>query len=236
MKSFEQTSLAIIRAGALTAAALACAPSWAAGSSAASVPVAAEKAVTRHDFRKLSRAGIQMMVDISLARASLFDGHTTLAAKQIKRAQLAIRQAQKDNTAFLKAESDLSPVPGHEKPASPDTTVKAWLPVGGGVEVIDDYKTLTPEKAKAVEKANAKLKHGDEKGAVQQLKLADVHVISSVELAPLDTTVAGVNEAAGLMDADKYYEAGQVLHRIQDSIRVAVLDVDTAPTPTQKAK
>ncbi|MDR2990944.1 MAG: YfdX family protein [Burkholderiaceae bacterium] len=175
-----------------------------------------------------------MMVDVALARAALFDGHTQIAAKRIKEAQLAMQKAQKDDTAFLKAESDLTMPPGHEKPTQPDTTVKPWLPVGGGVEVVDDYKTLTPEKTKAVESANAKLKKGDEKGAVQQLKLADVKVISSVEIVPLDATVDNVNEAAGLMDADKYYEAGQVLRRIQDSARITSLDVDSVPTPTKK--
>jgi|GEM_PF-3321496 len=240
MNSVKQTSFAVIRACAFSAAVLSCIPSWAAsnGSDAtpAATPAAAAPSTTvRHDFTKLSHAGTQMMVDIDLARAALFDGHTQLAAKKIKQAQLAMRHAQKDNTAFWKAESDLAPVPGHEKPAQPDTTVKAWLPVGGGVEVVDDYKALTPAKAKAVENANAKLKKGDEKGAVQQLKLANVNIISSVELVPLDATVASVNEASGLMDAEKYYEAGQVMRHIQDSVRVASLDVDTKPPAPKKA-
>jgi hypothetical protein len=234
MKSLKQLPLSAICIGAFAAAALSCAPVWAEGSGAASAPVAAAKTAARHDFTKLSHAGTQMMVDVTLARAALFDGHTQFAATRIKQAQLAMQKAEKDDTAFLKAESDLTPPPGHEKPAQPDTTVKAWLPVGGGVEVIDDYKTLTPEKAKAVEDANAKLKKGDEKGAVEQLKLADVTVISSVEVVPLDATVASVHEAAGLMDAEKYYEAGQVLRRIQDSVRISVLDVNTKPAPAKK--
>ena len=234
MKSFKQTALAVMCAGVLSAAALSGVPAWAAGNSgAASAPVAAQTAA-RHDFTQLSHAGTGMMVDIALARAALFDGNTRAAAQRIKQAQLAMQKARKDNTAFMKAESDLTPPPGHEKPANPDTTIKAWLPVGGGVEVIDDYKTLTPDKAKAVEGANAKLKQGDEKGAVRQLKLADVNVISSIDVVPLDTTTASLDEAVGLMDAEKYYEAGQVMRRIQDSVRIAAFDVNAMPD--KKAK
>jgi hypothetical protein len=179
----------------------------------------------RHDFGRLSQAGNRALVDISIARSALFDGHPEAATKLINDARTAMRAAQADDSAFMKAEAELIDVGGQHVSSQANAGAVVWLPVGGDVVLQDDYVSQ-PAKAKAVADANAALKKGDREGAIKALKLADVNVAYNVDVVPLDKTVSRIDMAASLMGAGKYYEAGQVMNQIQASLRIDQLDIN----------
>ena len=184
-------------------------------------------ATATHDFTKLSHAGTRTILDVVLARSALFDGHPDQATRALDDAQKAMKFARKDDTAYLKAESKLVD-PTNSTHAQTSAAPIAWLPVGGDVVVQDDFASQ-PEKAKAVASANAALKKGDRDGAIKALKLANVNVAFNVDVVPLDQTSARIDQAAALLNAGKYYEAGQVMHHVQQSLRLDELDIDAVP-------
>jgi hypothetical protein len=87
----------------------------------------------------------------------------------------------------------------------------------------------TPEKASAVTEANKNLAKGDQKGAIEKLKLAHVDVNFTMAVLPLDKTIADVNQAATLIGQGKYYEANAALKSAQDGMRFDVIDAVALP-------
>jgi len=188
-----------------------------------------------NDIGKLSSQGSAAFDDIERARIAIFGGRPVQATKLVKEAQDSLKIAQKDNTAFLKAESDLKPPPSrtYASTALKGTTALSWLPVGADITVSDDFST--PSKARAVTSANAHLKKGQPDAAMKELKLANVGVSYTMEIVPLKQTTEDVNKAAGLLSLGKYYEADQVLKQVQDSVRYDWLDFSAVPHPNQVA-
>ncbi|WP_345816943.1 YfdX family protein (plasmid) [Paraburkholderia sp. PREW-6R] len=185
------------------------------------------------DMGRLSAKGSQAFDEIQQARLAIFSGHPAQAKKLIKEAQASMTAAQADNTAFLKAESDLRTPPSitYQSSATKSTTPVSWLPVAADVTVTDDF-AAKPSQAKAVASANEQLKRGKPDSAMKVLKLADVNVSYTMAVVPLKQTIADVDKAAGLLSMDKYYEANQTLKEVQDSVRYDWVDVKALPQPS----
>ncbi|MGK3262560.1 YfdX family protein, partial [Klebsiella quasipneumoniae] len=82
-----------------------------------------------------------------------------------------------------------------------------------------DY-VATPEKESAIKSANEKLAKGDQKGAIDTLRLAGIGVIENQYLMPLNQTRKAVAQAQDLLKAGKYYEANLVLKGAEEGIVV----------------
>ena len=149
-------------------------------------------------------------------------------------AKTAIAKAKTDDTAFTKAESDLKTPPAMAKPeadkVTPSTTPVAWIPVDGSLTLDEDY-TATPDKAKGVATANEKLKQGQSKDAMEALKLAQINAVFVTELAPMESTMNGIDKAAQLVDSGQYYQGNQALKGVEDGIRFDTVDMTSLPTP-----
>lgn len=184
------------------------------------------------DMGRLSAKGSQAFDEIQQARFAIFSGRPAQAKKLVKEAQESMTAAQADNTAFLKAESDLKTPPSmaYQSTVTKSTTPVSWLPVGADVTVIDDF-AAKPSQAKAVASANEQLKSGKPDAAMKVLKLADVDVSYTMAVVPLKQTIADVDKAASLLSMDKYYEANQTLKQIQDSVRYDWVDLKALPQP-----
>jgi hypothetical protein len=188
------------------------------------------------DMSKLSTDGATAIHDVWLARLAIFNGDPVKANQYAHEARAALDRAKLDHTAFAKAESDLKVPKGATQPgsgATPSTTPTTWIPVDGSVTLGEDYVD-TPEKAASVAKANEQLKNGDHKQALETIKLANIDVSFVLELAPLDKTAAGIEQAVLFLDAGKYYEANHALKEVEDGLRIDVTDVDSTPEKTAK--
>jgi hypothetical protein len=200
------------------------------------------------DFGKLSVDGAKAFVDLTLARRAIFDGRVEDAKKDIQAAVAGFDKAKTDQTVFAKAESDLKPPAGKSsttsktvgaapaattstdanKPIDQTKTQIAWIPIDGAIAFSEDF-AASPAKKAAVADANKHLKGGDRKGAMEQLKLADMIVDVTLGVVPLDRTIVDVHQAAELINDGKYYEASQLIRRIQDSERFDSSTIASSP-------
>jgi hypothetical protein len=197
--------------------------------------VSAPTAKATKDLRKLSEQGSKAFDQIGQARVALFDGKPEAAAKLVKEAQQSLKLAKKDDTAFLKAESEMKG-PAEEAAAAKAAAAAPvqWLPVAGDVSIAEDL-TKVPAKIDAVNKANKQMKNGDRDGAMETLRVADVKIQFTLAAVPLQKTIADVDTADGLLTARQYYEANLALKKVQDSVRYAELEETgtVEPRPAQ---
>ena len=109
-----------------------------------------------------------------------------------------------------------------------------WLPVDGEITINDNF-TANPTKAAAVADANKSLAKGDRKGALDKLKLADVDLDIVLAVVPVNQTVKDVHQASQMVNDGKFYEASQLLRKVQDSARFDVADVVGVPKGSQSS-
>ncbi|SDN28780.1 YfdX protein [Methylobacterium phyllostachyos] len=211
---------------------------------AAQQPGTSQAAVDK-DVGKLSKDGAQAFRDLQLTRLAIFEANPAQAKDTVAKAQAAFAKAKTDDALFTKAEADLKtsadlaghkgmtqPMTAEAKPASKEQV--AWVPVDAQLTLGDDF-VATPEKASAVTEANKNLAQGDQKGAIEKLKLAHVDVNFTMAVLPLDKTIADVNQAATLIGQGKYYEANAVLKTAQDGMRFDVIDAVALPQTAKAA-
>jgi len=211
----------------------------------AAQPMSTSQATVDKDVGKLSKDGAQAFRDLQLTRLAIFEANPTQAKDMVAKAQAAFAKAKTDDALFTKAEADLktpTDLAGHKgmtqpatteaKPASTDQV--AWVPVDAQLTLGDDF-VATPEKASAVTEANKNLAQGDQKGAIEKLKLAHVDVNFTMAVLPLDKTIADVNQAATLIGQGKYYEANAALKSAQDGMRFDVIDAVALPHTAKAA-
>jgi hypothetical protein len=184
------------------------------------------------DFSRISTEGSDGFLNLIRARRAIFDGRVEDAKKEVHAAESAFDKSKTDLAVFTKAEADLKAPAGKTVPAAttvgaaPSGNVSAdqlktpiaWLPVDGAMAIGEDF-AATPEKKAALADANKNLKGGDRSGAIEQLKLAGLIVDVTLGVVPLEQTTTDVHQAAVLIGDGKYYEASQLLKKIQDSER-----------------
>lgn len=202
---------------------------------AAPAPTMQQKAEAARDFMKLSADGAIAFRALHLARLAIFEADPVAAKKLVADTRAALAKAKVDSTAFMKAEAELKAPKGmNATPAAASGPAVAWLPIDGQLTLGEDF-VATPAKAAAVAEANKHLEKGQRKEAIEKLKLADVNVMFTMALAPLDRTMADVDMAAKLMDEGKYYEANAAMKKAEDGVRydsvaaIAVPEKASAP-------
>jgi len=190
---------------------------------ASSAAPAQGQSTASKDFGKLSTDGAKAFRDLRMARVAIFDGQIDKAKGFAQNAQTDFNKAKTDDTIFTKAEADLKPGPGMKQAAAtdekPNTSAVAWIPVDGQMVLGEDY-VATPEKAASVDKANTQIAKGNKTEALETLKIADIDVYFVEDVAPLDTTIGGVDKAVQLISDGHYYEANQALKAVEDGMRV----------------
>ena len=197
----------------------------------ATAPAAQQKEAAR-DFAKMSADGALAFRALHLARVAIFDADPVAAKKLIADARAALAKAKTDSTAFQKAEADFKMPQGAKGAAAAgaaSTQPVAWLPIDGQLTLDEDF-VATPAKAAAVADANKSLEKGNRAEAIEKLRVADVKVMFAMALAPLDKTMADVDQAAKFLDEGKYYEANAVMKKAEEGVRYdAILATAQAP-------
>jgi hypothetical protein len=183
----------------------------------------AAQTAAEQDFGHFSQDGAKAFENIDLARLAIFDGQTAKAQQDVQQAEAMLAKAKSDDSVFMKAESELKVPAGATQRgpanATPGTTRIAWLPVGGLMTIDEDYAANRAKNA-GVAKADAQMKQGNSKQALETLKLHDVDVSFDEQVAPLDATIKGVQQAASLLAQDHYFAANQALKRVDDGVRI----------------
>ena len=93
-----------------------------------------------------------------------------------------------------------------------------YVIINASIALSEDY-VATPERERYPIRQR-KLAKGDQKGAIDTLRLAGIGVIENQYLMPLNQTRKAVAQAQELLKAGKYYEANLVLKGAEEGIVV----------------
>lgn len=163
------------------------------------------------DVMQVAVKGASAMRDIQFARLSLFHGLPDNAKKLTADAGVLLAGDSSEWAKFVKTNPKAKMIDDQ------------YVVIDASVALSEDY-VASPEKEKAIKDANAKMAKGDQKGAVETLRLAGIGVMQTQYLMPLNQTRKAVAQAKKLLAAGKYYEANLVLKGAEDNI---VVDSET---------
>ncbi|HGU6052982.1 TPA: YfdX family protein [Klebsiella pneumoniae] len=205
----ESTMKKVILAS-LLATMMSTSPVWATDSATAAPAAPAAAATTQvqkeaADVLQVAVQGANAMRDIQFARLALFHGQPDSAKKLT------------DDAAALLAADDASWAKFVKTDAKAKMIADRYVIINASIALSEDY-VATPEKESAIQSANEKLAKGDQKGAIDTLRLAGIGVIENQYLMPLNQTRKAVAQA--LLKAGKYYEANLVLKGAEEGIVV----------------
>lgn len=156
---------------------------------------------------KISQQGLRGVQDIQLARLAIFHGQPDSAVKLVDAAAKQFADDSADWKQFVQANKKATLIDDH------------YVAINGTIGVNEDF-IATPEKQAAIKKANEKFAKGDEKGAIEDLRLANIGIVQHLYLLPLKQAQKGVAEAQKLLADKHYYEANLVLKSVEDSILI----------------
>ncbi|ELM3738102.1 YfdX family protein [Edwardsiella piscicida] len=157
------------------------------------------------DVAKVAQQGFIAMRDMQYARVALFRGYPDVATKLTAQASGLLADDSTDWKSFIKSDKK-APLTGDN-----------YVIINASIALSENFIT-TPEKQKAIAKANAKLSKGDNKGAMKELHLAGVGITETQYLMPLKQTRQAVVHAQSLLKAGKYYEANLALKGAEEGI------------------
>lgn len=168
-------------------------------------------------FLKMAEDAGLAMRDIRIARVAIFNGAT---ADGLAYAQAALLNLDHAKAAMSELQVDT-------RKQAPEGD--AYLPFDSSVIVAEGF---APEdtKAQAIDQANDALAAGDEAGAAETLKLANIDVTVSAAFLPVASSYDHVKDAVDLMRDGKYYEANLALKAVEDSAIVESYGTSALPT------
>jgi len=92
-----------------------------------------------------------------------------------------------------------------------------YILIDSSISLAENY-VATKAKESAINKANEKMKSGDQKGALEALHLEGIDIKHTQYLMPLKITREAVAKAQKLLKEGKYYEANLALRDVELSI------------------
>ncbi len=196
-------------------------------STLAPLPVEAESGaplkVAETDFGRLSVDGMSAFENIHLARMAIFDGNTDQAAKFVIDAKTSLANAKRDGAVFLRAEADLrtpsqAPV-GRDK----DGTPVLWIPIDSRIDIGETFQP-TAEKSAAIITVRKHLMKGEGGKALDVVRSAGLDVDYTLAVAPLEKSIADVDDAEKRIAMGDYYGASQALRHAEAGIRLDEID------------
>ena len=161
--------------------------------------------------------------EIQQARFALFQGETDAAAKLVSAASDNLGAAQKLLDRHGIERPDAKGATGDAKGAA-DT----WLPLRTSFSLAEGF-VPAEQHQKALREADEQMQQGDQKGAVESLRLADVELAISAAMLPANASLEHVQDAKRLIDEKKFFEANLALKAVEDSVVVETWSAAALP-------
>lgn len=193
-----------ILTAAMIASALATVPALAVAEQAPAAVIAHQQA---SESLKISQLGFTAVQDVRMARLAIFQGVPEHAVKLADNAAKLLANDSADWKAFARTNKNAALI-GDQ-----------YIAIDGTIGVSENF-VATPEKQEAIKKANEQLTKGDQKGAIETLRLADIAVTQKLYLLPLKHAQKAVADAQKLLAEKKYYEANLALKAVEDSVMI----------------
>lgn len=154
---------------------------------------------------KISQQGYTAVQDVRMARLAIFQGEPEHAIKLTDEAAKLLADDSADWKIFARTNKNAALI-GDQ-----------YIAINGTIGISENF-IATPEKQEAIKKANEQLTKGDQKGAIETLRLADIAVTQQLYLLPLKHAQKAVADAQKLLGEKKYYEANLALKAVEDSV------------------
>jgi len=172
------------------------------------------------DLMKTADEAHSAMREIRAARLAIFDGSGPSA-------KLFVQDAINN----LEASKKLS-----RKIASKDAKAEEdYIAFDMAIDIAEGFD-VSSEKSEKIAEANKHIGKGDHKKAVETLKLADINVMTSAALIPVNSAIANLKNAERFITQGKFYDANLSLKAVEDSVLVQAFDVDGKPSPSTAKK
>jgi hypothetical protein len=166
---------------------------------------------------KVSEDALLSMRDVHSARLAIFNGQTELARTSVDAAVTRINAAVREGEQYALDVKD---------PKSEDW----YVPFDASFTVMDVFEpTNTNTRAQDqdhIAKANQHLNKGEQKQAMEELKLGETDTAVSAGLVPVKFAQEQIAEAARLVNDGKYYEANLALKSVDDAVIVQTFAID----------
>ncbi|WP_300000637.1 YfdX family protein [uncultured Cedecea sp.] len=189
---------------AMIASILATAPSLAVAEPVSDAVIAHQQAT---ESLKISQQGFTAVQDVRMARLAIFQGVPEHAVKLTDAAAKLLADDSADWKIFARTNKDAALI-GDQ-----------YIAIDGTIGISENF-IATPAKQEALKKANEQLTKGDQKGALETLRLADIAVTQKLYLLPLKHAQKVVADAQKLLSEKKYYEANLALKAVEDSVTI----------------
>jgi hypothetical protein len=193
-------------------------PALATETAAATTEKAAE-----NGFMQVSDDVYKAMRDVRAARLAIFNGLTDQAKDLVATARQDIAAGVNDAQKYA---IDIK---------TPTKEGDMYVPFDANLALADSF-VATPEKAKHIANANQHLMKGEQKEAIETLKLASIDVVFTAAMLPVKLAQTHIDDAAKLIDQDKYYEANLALKAVEDSVFIDSYGIEDVPTANAEAK
>jgi hypothetical protein len=177
---------------------------------------------TEKDFVKVSEDALMSMRDLHGARLAIFNGQPERARTFVDAAVARIGAAVQDAEKFAL---------DTKAPKADDS----YVPFDASLTVLNDFEP-TAEKEKHIAKANEHLHKGEQKDAIEALKLAEIDVAVTASMIPVKFAKEHIDQAAKLVGERKYYEANLALKAVDDEVVVQTFAIDAVPKVKAKEK
>lgn len=189
---------------AMIASILTTAPSLAVAEPVSDAVIAHQQAT---ESLKISQQGFTAVQDVRMARLAIFQGVPEHAVKLTDAAAKLLADDSADWKIFARTNKDAALI-GDQ-----------YIAIDGTIGISENF-IATPAKQEALKKANEQLTKGDQKGALETLRLADIAVTQKLYLLPLKHAQKVIADAQKLLSEKKYYEANLALKAVEDSVTI----------------
>lgn len=207
-----RTSFAILAVAGLMAATPAVGTAHALDNATVSGTTAATKT-------KILRTSDEIMLALKAMRAArlaILDGAPDRAKEFVGEAIKNLKEAQ--------ADADVLTVETKQSADASDT----YVPFETSMSLAEGFMPADDDIEK-IKEAQDYLVKGDEMKAAEVLNLADVDVVVTAALLPINGSVKHAEEAVNFITGESYYEANLALKAIEDSVVVDTYPADTVP-------
>ena len=181
----------------------------------------------------------QAVQDIHAARLAIFEGMTDDAAKLVENAVTNLDDAQ----SSLASLGLTTPRPGagdqggqaqkgdqgsEGNAGNAGGDGRGYLPFDTSISLLEGFVPQA-EHQQALQQAGKQMQRGDQKGAADALKLADIELSVSAAMIPAKSSLDQVKRADELIGEQKWQEANLALKAVEDSIVVGSWDYSGVP-------
>lgn len=165
------------------------------------------------EIQPIAEQGLYGMYDIRLAREALLQGEVAGASKFIDEAARLLTDQSTDWARFTRYGSRRF------------LTYERYVAINWLLTISDD-DAAKPCQLAAIGKVYQSLQRGHTQRALMALHLANIRVVHTTFLLPLQATQQAVSDAQKLLNDQRYDEANMVLKSVEDSLVIDSVTLD----------